>query len=227
MDRVACWTPPGDVHGLGLAGGQGFIHLQRDEYEVWNRQKPCSEPQIPSSRASRSSTTVAVSSNKQTWSKACRSRFVHADLRSVGGLKGTTSLRCRTRFVACCRTSARRRASRPRPTLASKSVERASRPHPFLAFRNNAAEDDVSEELVPICCRIWDGEQAVAWDENGDCFPADNNREDGAFATAVWHREDIPDLQLEVPATWITDDTIQKPGARCVITSSFLFPILG
>ena len=87
-----------------------------------------------------------------------------------------------------------------------KSVER----------RNNAAEDDVSEEFVPICCRIWDGERGVAWDENGDCFPADTYREDGAFATAVWHREDIPDLPLEVPATWIVGDTIQKPGARCV-----------
>ena len=104
-----------------------------------------------------------------------------------------------------------------------KSVKRASRPHPFIAFRNNAAEDDVSEEFVPICCRIWDGERGVASDENGDCFSADTYREDGAFATGVWHREDIPDLPLEVPATWMVGDTIQKPGARCVINTSRLF----
>ena len=71
------------------------------------------------------------SSNKQTWSKACCSRFVHADLRSVGALKGTTFLRCRTRFVSCCRTSARRRVSRPRPTLA-RNRQNAPRDHtPF------------------------------------------------------------------------------------------------
>ena len=56
----------------------------------------------------------------------------------------------------------------------------------------------------------------MAGDENGDCFPADTYREDGAFATAVWHREDVPDLPLEVPATWIVDDTIQKAkGSLC------------
>ena len=52
---------------------------------------------------------------------------------------------------------------------------------------------------------------------------SDTYREDGAFATAVWHREDIPDLPLEVPATWIVGDTIQKQGVRCVINTSCLF----
>ena len=65
---------------------------------------------------------------------------------------------------------------------------------------------------LPICLRHWDGNQAAAYDEEGKAFNADRYEKDGGVARACWAREDIEDLVLEIPCTWITKGgAIKKP----------------
>ena len=110
-------------------------HLEHVEDEVWNRQCLAQSRRSPPPELHEARRPWRFLSNKQTWSKACSSRFVHADLRSVGALEGTTFLRCRTRFVSCCRTSARRRVPKPRPTLA-RNPWNAPRDHTHSSLKD-------------------------------------------------------------------------------------------
>ena len=231
MDRVACWTSPGDVHGLlGNAvlehvdmlvdKGSSIYSTMNMKSGIDNALLSAADPLLQSlMKLDDRGGFFRQADMEQGLLFAIRARGSEERWRAQGHDIAEVSYKLRV-MLSHLR---QKKGFKATANTCKKSVERASRPHPFIAFRNNAAEDDVSEEFVPICCRIWDGERGVAWDENGDCFPADTYREDGAFATAVWHREDIPDLPLEVPATWIVGETIQKPGARFVINTSRLF----
>ena len=200
LDRVACWTTPGDVHGLlGNAAlehvdmlvvkGSPIYNTMITKSGIDNALLSAADPLLQSfmklddrggffKQADMEHDllfAIRARGYEERWraqghdiSKVSyKIRVMLSHFRQKNGFKATANT---------CKTSVTRLATTP-----------------FLAFRNNAAEDDVSEE------------RGVAWDENGDCFPADTYREDGAFATAVWHREDVP-------ATWIADDTIQKQG---------------
>ena len=129
MDRFACWTSPGDVHGLlGNAALEHVDMLVDKGSSVYNTMNTMSEI----GNALLSAVDLLLQSFMKLDDRG--GFFKQADMEQASGseerwrrTESTTFLGCRTRFVSCCRTSARRTAN-----TCKKSVERASRPHLFV-----------------------------------------------------------------------------------------------
>ena len=133
MDRVACWTSPGDVHGLlGNAALEHVDMLVDRGSSIHNTMNMKSGVDNALLRAADLLLQSFMRLDdrggffKQAWSKACCSRFVHAaqghDISEMSyKIRVMLShLRQKTGFKATANTC-------------KKSVECASRPQSFLA----------------------------------------------------------------------------------------------
>ena len=163
MDRVASWTSPGDVHGLlgnaALEHVDMLVHKGSSIYSTMN-MKSGIDNALPSATDPLLQSLMKLDDSGGFFRQADMEQSLLFAIRARGSerwcaqghdiavsyeIRVMLSHRQKMGFTAMANTR-------------KTSVERASRPHPFIAFRNNA-EDDVSED-VPICCRIWDGEES-------------------------------------------------------------------
>ena len=137
--------------------------------------------------------------------------------------QGTTLLRCRTRFVSCCRTTARRRGSRPRPTLARNRLN-APRDHtpsslsatmlqrtmclrsscPSVAASGTASEQSHGMRMVTASLPTRTAKMGLSRLLFGT---------GRIFQTCHWKFQRL--------GLWATRS--KKPGARCVVNTSRLF----
>ena len=89
-----------------------------------------------------------------------------------------------------------------------KAVERTKRPHPFVHFREGDSEEVAPAAAARICCRMWTGTSAMAFDEDGGGFKAASYYEKDGMAVARWDLPGVDDLELEIPASRIVGSNI-------------------
>ena len=113
----------------GHAGGQGLIHLQHDEYEVWNRQCLAQSPRSRLPEHHEAGGFFKQADMEQGLLFAIRTLGFEERWRAQGHDISEMS------FKICVMLSHLRQKKGFKATAntCKKSVERASRPHPFLA----------------------------------------------------------------------------------------------
>ena len=208
MDRVACWTTPSDVHGLlGNAAlehvdmlvvkGSSTYNTMIMKSGIDNALLSAADPLLQSfMKLDDRGGFFKQADMEHDLLLAIRARGYEERWRAQGHDISEVSYKIRV-MLSHFR---QKNGFKATANTCKTSVERASRPHRSSLFATVLQRT--------MCLR---SEESHGMRMEIASLPT-RTAKMVRSATAVWHREDVPDLPLKVPATWIADDTIQKPG---------------